>query len=1097
MVGKQNIRWYAVWVVAFIVLLLCKTYEQFYVSFGHSHSHQVHTFVQSKVSEIYQAKEKFLSALDKSKHSSSQGESISHWINQFTDQHPDTYILVCGEGRITYWNHAGSSFINHWCPCINSQAVFEFYQIGYQNFFAVYQNLESTQRTDSCVIVYGPIFQTEKNQSPLILTNQKIAKNQVPILDTKKAAVGFLSPSGDYLSPVYANILIIIYLLVLLSIYYPFHHFAKYFLNHKNYSWAFLTIILALLIVLSLSQWIVNQNSFYHSILTSTQIHTNYFHYTLFEFIVISGIIFHLTYFFSKYYKIEEFYHSKRKIDTYIIPFFNYLATFLAFLLYTSVYKAIFVNSGFHFQLDNIVMMPVENYFLLINLLLVLVSVFLIAHKLCMSTLSFKLELNERFLVFAAAALVIVPIAMQINISINVIVFVLGSSIVIWLLDYFADGYETNILWLISWIIIISFLTSGLIFHYQNEKKRNLETEILSHYKEDLTKAKKDTTSSINPTANLIQRAYSSKVNLYIFENQLLNYATNTNKPVYSQLVNQLGELSSRRVIAEGKDYMIARPQSDTIIALSHDRESMLNAISLFSYLFSALILFCYVINFIHQKYKFIPEGLQFNLPDKPSLKNRIQFYIILGIIISFVIIALITVFFTKRSERQILEESLLLKINNLTFYLENSIASQSLFEDAERVLQGQINHANSLLDYSVEVYDNKGYMIQNNGSSKPTLERTKLLDPRFYFNYPSDVADVVITEYDDKTLGKRILAYKNLFFKNQRIGTSEVSTTIDAGNNSNNRLAILINTLLNIYVFLFLIAASLATILANSITSPLEVLGNKIKELRLGKRNEMLEWKAEDEIGELIQTYNQMVDQLDESAHMLAKSERDNAWREMAKQVAHEIKNPLTPMKLSIQYLQQMIKSGSSEVIPMTEKISQNLLEQIDGLTQIATEFGNFAKMPIATNEKLLLNEVVSNVHDLFRKREDLDIYLSVTIDELYAFCDKNQLIRVLNNLINNAIQAIPETRRGKIEIALTSKDKFACIKVKDNGVGIPEEMQSKVFLPNFTTKSSGTGLGLAMCQQIIEAVNGKIYFNSLPTHGTEFVVELPLMKS
>ena len=125
-------------------------------------------------------------------------QCISHWINQFTDQHPDTYILVCGEGRITYWNHAGSSFINHWCPCNNSQAGFEFYQIGSQNFFAVYQNLESTQRTDSCVIVYGPIFQTEKNQSPLILTNQKIAKNQVPILDTKKAAVGFLSPSGDY-----------------------------------------------------------------------------------------------------------------------------------------------------------------------------------------------------------------------------------------------------------------------------------------------------------------------------------------------------------------------------------------------------------------------------------------------------------------------------------------------------------------------------------------------------------------------------------------------------------------------------------------------------------------------------------------------------------------------------------------------------------------------------------------------------------------------------------------------------------------------------------------------------------------------------------
>ncbi|MFZ1379894.1 MAG: HAMP domain-containing sensor histidine kinase, partial [Saprospiraceae bacterium] len=205
----------------------------------------------------------------------------------------------------------------------------------------------------------------------------------------------------------------------------------------------------------------------------------------------------------------------------------------------------------------------------------------------------------------------------------------------------------------------------------------------------------------------------------------------------------------------------------------------------------------------------------------------------------------------------------------------------------------------------------------------------------------------------------------------------------------------------------------------------------------------------------------------------------------------------PLTPMKLSIQYLQQMIRSKSDNVPEMVEKVSNTILEQIDGLTKIATEFSNFAQMPKAENEKLLLNDIVSSVHDLFRKREDIDINLFVSIEEQYVYMDKNQIIRVLNNLINNAIQAIPEDRRGKIEISLEQKNKYTLIKIKDNGVGIPEAMQEKVFLPNFTTKNSGTGLGLAMCQQIIELSNGKLYFTSVENIGTIFFVELPLIKS
>jgi nitrogen fixation/metabolism regulation signal transduction histidine kinase len=266
---------------------------------------------------------------------------------------------------------------------------------------------------------------------------------------------------------------------------------------------------------------------------------------------------------------------------------------------------------------------------------------------------------------------------------------------------------------------------------------------------------------------------------------------------------------------------------------------------------------------------------------------------------------------------------------------------------------------------------------------------------------------------------------------------------------------------------------------------------------MRLGKRNNTLDWAGQDEIGELIQDYNRMVSQLDESASLLAQSERDSAWREMAKQVAHEIKNPLTPMKLNIQYLLQRIKSGDKDIGEFAQKVSQSILEQIEGLSQIATEFSNFAKMPVGVPEKVLINEVVSSVHDLFRKREDLDIHLKIPIDEYYSYCDKNQLVRVLNNLINNAIQAIPDTRRGLIQISLKAHNNMAIISVKDNGIGISEDMREKVFLPNFTTKSSGTGLGLAMSRQIIESANGSISFVSTTDAGTEFFVSLPLIKT
>ncbi|HUR30037.1 MAG TPA: HAMP domain-containing sensor histidine kinase, partial [Saprospiraceae bacterium] len=176
-----------------------------------------------------------------------------------------------------------------------------------------------------------------------------------------------------------------------------------------------------------------------------------------------------------------------------------------------------------------------------------------------------------------------------------------------------------------------------------------------------------------------------------------------------------------------------------------------------------------------------------------------------------------------------------------------------------------------------------------------------------------------------------------------------------------------------------------------------------------------------------------------------------------------------------------------------MIKRVSKTLIEQIDNLTHIASEFSSYAKMPQATNEVFVINDIVASVHDLFRKREDMDIQLQVPINDLFVFADKSQIIRVLNNIVKNAIQSIPKTRRGLVEIKLMYTEDIVVISVHDNGEGIEDEMKEKVFYPNFTTKSSGMGLGLAICSDIIQSFDGKIYFETAKDVGTTFFIELP----
>lgn len=300
-------------------------------------------------------------------------------------------------------------------------------------------------------------------------------------------------------------------------------------------------------------------------------------------------------------------------------------------------------------------------------------------------------------------------------------------------------------------------------------------------------------------------------------------------------------------------------------------------------------------------------------------------------------------------------------------------------------------------------------------------------------------------------------------------------------------------SALLTLYVFLLLAAFAVAVVVGNSITLPLAVIGEKLQALRLG-RNEPLEWSGQDELGELVAAYNRMIVEVEESAERLRRSEREGAWREMARQVAHEIKNPLTPMKLSIQHLQRAYQADPQQAAPLIKNVSETLIEQIETLNRIAGEFANFAQMPERRKELFDWREVVQSVLQLFDteiRERGIVCLMNIPPTPVMVDADRSQMTRVLNNLVKNALQALPEDRKGLLEVSLNEE---GVLQVRDNGSGIPETIQAKVFSPNFTTKSSGMGLGLAMCKNIMDAAGGRIWFETTENQGTVFFAQLPL---
>lgn len=548
---------------------------------------------------------------------------------------------------------------------------------------------------------------------------------------------------------------------------------------------------------------------------------------------------------------------------------------------------------------------------------------------------------------------------------------------------------------------------------------------------------------------------------------------------------------------ADSAEFKVNNNIRQTVV-ISHRKQGLMDFLSLFSYLFMFSVIAMIAISFLHTILKYRNFSAAYHEMVHATLRKRINFSIVLVLLVSFSLIAGITVsYFYNRSAEQY-KERLLQKQKEILAAFEEKLQARKFDEYAKNILDRDdlyqiVTSLSEIHGIDINIFDHKG--ILKSCSQPGIFDKSlvgKIINPHAYQAF--------------------MYLHQSQYMQNEEVGElSYLSSYIPIKDDINNIIGFLnipyfakekelrreissfLVALLNVYVLLLLVSGMLAIYLSNSITQPLALIGQKLRGIKLGQKNEPLEWEFNDELGALVRQYNQMLDDLESAAERLASTERQQAWQQMARQVAHEIKNPLTPMKLSIQHLQRAFKENRPNIKEMTERVTQTLVEQIDALSQIASEFSNFAKMPKAVNEILDIREVVNNVVNLLESTPDINLYKRTPHEECWVYADKNQLIRVFNNLIKNAIQAIPDDRQGVIVVNCKRTTSWIIVAVTDNGSGIPTDMKEKVFLPNFTTKNSGMGLGLAMTRNIIEAAYGKIWFESVENEGTTFFVKLP----
>ena len=480
------------------------------------------------------------------------------------------------------------------------------------------------------------------------------------------------------------------------------------------------------------------------------------------------------------------------------------------------------------------------------------------------------------------------------------------------------------------------------------------------------------------------------------------------------------------------------------------------------------------------------------------SLRIRIFLAMILLILLASILIATVTIFQYKEQNEEYHTSRLERKEENIKKSIHYELTRRTSWaletQNLPYIFKDKIYEISDIHNLEVNMYDLEGNLLISSYKSFEKDTVNQKIEPFILEQIQNNSSHRHVTK-DQASNSNLQLSYTYITdHKFKPIGLLRLKYEKD--NTAQNKdLKEFLYRLGVVYLFMFLLAIALAYFISSYVTRNIKTVSDKIKQTSFNKRNEKILLKnASNEIMTLVDSYNSMIDQLEDSAVKLAQGEREQAWREMAKQVAHEIKNPLTPMRLTVQSFERKFDPKDPKIKEKLSEYSKTLIHQIDVMSSIASAFSDFAKMPTQKSEKLNVVDVVKHALDIFT--ED---YISYFYEEEFieAHLDKTQLIRIVTNLVKNATHAVNEIENKKIEVSIKSENKNIIITVADNGKGINEELKNKVFEPKFTTKSSGMGLGLPMVKNIVEAYNGELSFTSTINKGTVFKVVLPKNKS
>lgn len=547
-------------------------------------------------------------------------------------------------------------------------------------------------------------------------------------------------------------------------------------------------------------------------------------------------------------------------------------------------------------------------------------------------------------------------------------------------------------------------------------------------------------------------------------------------------------------------NHLLYRPTNRNLIVVSQESNVLLANITALTFFFVVLLAFGAIallirlawirVRIFNVSNNRIKWSFKISL-DRILYKTRIQFSMIFAVVITLILVGIIT-FVSISTQYQVQQDKI---IRNKIMQIAAAFEAGPFTNFTNIAEESKIKFEELANTYSADLalYSLSGKLLV---STQPKIYDYGLLAPqmnaRAFISLSGAQSSEVLNE---EKIG--LLTYKAAYtpirnVKHETVAYLQLPYFSNAADYTE-RIGSLLNIMINVYALVFIAIGLFAVIIARQITAPLNFIQYNLSKTIYGKKNEPIKWERNDEIGALVKEYNNMIAALENSAQKLAQSERETAWREMAKQVAHEIKNPLTPLKLGLQLLDKSWKDKDPKFDQKFERFSKSFVEQIESLSSIASEFSAFAKMPDTRIEKISVFEMLNQAVTIFKQMDNVRINYQPPAAPFFVSADRDQLLRCFNNLLKNAIEATPQDTDCLIDINYLITTKNILLTIKDNGNGIPEGMREKIFEPNFTTKSSGTGLGLAFVKNSIENANGKIWFETTMDVGTTFYLSFP----